>query len=223
MVFYTDLTNVAVRNNGGLLADGVTRYTTRPFFSHYRSYGLELDNAIRLTRWFDIRNVLTLNKGKTVSFASISLGTCNGVPTPEKCPNGILPPDDDTATYLSGPQERAAVVTYNGTANVHFGPFAAYYRFRYISSRPVTVRDTFRLPAQKLSDIGLRYNLSKAVTLNLNVNNLFNDMNPTQLSQVGTRPPELTEEQFLEMYPNALSQVQTNAPRSYFLTASARF
>lgn len=48
-------------------------------------------------------------------------------------------------------------------------------------------------------------------------------MNPTQLSQVGTRPPELTEEQFLEMYPNALSQVQTNAPRSYFFTATARF
>lgn len=223
VVFYTDLTNVAVRNNSGLLADGVTRYTTRPFFSHYRSYGVELDNAIRFTRWFDIRNVLTLNKGKTVSFASISLGTCNGVPTPERCPNGIQPPDDDTATYLSGPQERAAVVTYNGTANLHFGPFAAYYRFRYISSRPVTVRDTFRLPAQKLSDIGLRYNLSKAVTLNLNLNNLFNDMNPTQLSQVGTRPPELTEEQFLEMYPNALSQVQTNAPRSYFFTATARF
>ncbi|MGA1810602.1 TonB-dependent receptor [Sphingobium sp. WW5] len=214
VLFYTDLTNVPVRRNDGLLADGATRYTTRPFFSHYRSYGLELDNSIRFARWFDIRNVLTLNWGRSVSFASINLGTCNGVPTPEKCPNGIQPQDDDFAEYISGPQERAARVTYNGTANFHFGPLTAYYRFRYISSRPVTVRNTFRLPAQKLSDFGLRLDASDAIQISFNINNLFNDINPTQVSQVGTRPSNLTEEQFLELYPNALSQVQTNAPRS---------
>lgn len=223
VLYYTDLTNVPVRSNTGLLADGVTRYTTQPFFSHYRSYGLELDNSIRFARWFDVRNVLTLNRGKSIQFASVSLGTCNGVPTAVNCPGGIQPPDDDFATYLSGPQERAALVTYNGTANLRFGPFAGYYRFRYISSRPVTVRDTFRLPAQQLSDIGLRYDLNRRTTVNFNVNNLFNNVNPTQIGQVGTRPSNQTEEQFLDLYPNALSQVQTNAPRSYFLTLNTRF
>ncbi|MBJ7414599.1 MAG: TonB-dependent receptor [Niveispirillum sp.] len=223
VLFYTDLTNVPVRRNDGLLADGVTRYITKPFFSHYRSYGLELDNTIRFSSWFNIRNVLTLNRGRSEAFASISLGTCNGVPDATKCPNGILPPDDDVATYLKGPQERAALVTYNGTANFRFGDFGGYYRFRYISSRPVTVRNTYRLPEQFLSDIGLNYRINDTFSVSFNVNNLLNNTNVTQVSAVGTVPSTLTEAQLLELYPNALSQVQTNAPRSYFLTVNAKF
>jgi outer membrane receptor protein involved in Fe transport len=223
VLYYVDLSQIPVRRNDGLLADGVTRYTTQPFFSHYRSYGLELDNSVRPFSWFDIRNVLTWNKGQSLAFASISLGTCNGVPTATNCPNGEKPGDTVSATYLKGPQERAAAITYNGTANFNFGRFSGYYRFRYISSRPITVADTFRLPPQSLSDIGLRYDINPAMAVHFNINNLFDDRNPTQLGQIGNLPSNMTPQQFLSQYPNALSSVVTNPPRSYFLTFSTTF
>jgi outer membrane receptor protein involved in Fe transport len=120
--------------------------------------------------------------------------------------------------------ERFAKATYNGTANFRFGDFRAYYRFRYISERPVTVLDTFQLPAQRLSDIGFSYRFSDWMSVNLNVNNLLNDISPTQLTTaIGTRPPTLTDEQLIEQYPNSLTAIQTNAPRSMFLTLTAKF
>ncbi|AOW25337.1 hypothetical protein AVM11_09510 [Sphingomonas melonis TY] len=223
VLYFVDLNNVPIRRNDGRSADGVTTYITQAFYSHYQSMGLELDNTVRFASWFNIRNVLTLNRGRSLKQATVNLGTCNGVPTPQTCPNGIQPQDDDFATYLSGVQERSANVTYNGTANVQFGNFGAYYRFRYISERPISVLNTFRLPAQELSDIGLRYDLTPTMTVNFNVNNLFNNVNPTQLSQVGNRPSNLTEEQFIQQYPNALVAITTNTPRSYFLTLNTSF
>ncbi|NOW48431.1 outer membrane receptor protein involved in Fe transport [Novosphingobium sp. SG751A] len=221
--YFTDLNNVPVRRNDGFLADGVTRYTTPPFMAHYQSYGIELDNTVRVAKWLNFRNVLTVQRSLSLSFPSISLGTCNGVPTATTCPGGIQPQDDDTATYSSGPQPLAADLVYNGTANLRFGRFGAYYRFRYIGSRPVTIRNTFRLAPQKLSDMGVTYNVNDRLTLQFNVNNLFNDASPTKVGTVGTIPSNMTEADFIAQYPNALSTVQVNAPRSFFFTASARF
>lgn len=146
--YFTDLTNVPVRRNDGFLSDGVTRYTTPPFMAHYQAYGAELDNTVRFAKWLSIRNVLTVQRSLALSYPNISLGTCNGVVTATNCPGGIQPQDDDTATYTSGPQPLAASLVYNGTANIRFGRFAGYYRFRYIGSRPVTIRNTFQLAPQ---------------------------------------------------------------------------
>jgi outer membrane receptor protein involved in Fe transport len=135
----------------------------------------------------------------------------------------MQPQDDDTATYSAGPQPMAASLVYNGTANLRFGKFGGYYRFRYIGSRPVTIRNTFRLAPQKLSDIGMTFDATDKLTFQFNVNNLFNDASPTKVGVVGTIPSNMTEADFIAQYPNALSTVQVNAPRAFFFTASARF
>lgn len=223
VVYYTRIDNTPSRRNDGILEDGITRYTTQPFLNVFDTLGLELDNKIRIFDWLSVRNVLTLNRSRALKFASVSLGTCNGVPNETKCPGGILPPDDDFATYISGPQERSPSVLYNGTVNVKFGPVSGYYRFRYVDDRPTSVLNNLFLPATKNSDIGVNWRLLPNANLSFNVNNLFNAINVTQIGAVGTLPSGVTIEQYQQLYPNALTVVRTNAPRSFFLTLSGHF
>jgi outer membrane receptor protein involved in Fe transport len=216
--YFVDIDRVGVTSYG-TLADGVTPYTRPLIYSHYRSYGIEFDNNMRLARWLGMHNVLTLNQGKAISAASWASG-CGG--TLKACSAGVSP-IPDRPVYTSGPQERAAKVVYNGTLNADFDNFGGYFRFRYIGKRPTTVAALAYLPPNKVSDIGLYYNYNDKLRFDFNVNNLLNDRNATQIGQLGSLPSGMTLDQFIVQYPNALTTVQTNAPRSFFFNATLRF
>jgi outer membrane receptor protein involved in Fe transport len=216
--YFVDIDRVGVTSYG-TLADGVTPYTRPLIYSHYRSYGIEFDNNMRFTHWLGMHNVLTLNEGKALRAASWASG-CGGLL--KACATGVAP-TPDTPVYTSGPQERSAKVVYNGTLNADFDNFGAYYRFRYIGKRPTTVAALAYLPPNKVSDIGLYYNYSDKLRFDFNVNNLLNDRNATQIGQVGNLPSGMTQDQFIAQYPNALTSVQTNAPRSFFFSANLKF
>ena len=216
--YFVDIDRVNVTSYG-VLADGVTPYTRPPIFSHFRSYGVELDNRFRILDWLGMRNVLTLNRSKALSAASWINGCGNGL---QNCAPGVAP-RPDTPNYTSGPQERSAKVTYNGTLNADFDNFGAYLRFRYIGKRPTTTAALAYLPANKVSDMGIYYNLGERWRFDFNINNLLDNRNATQIGQVGSLPAGMTQDQFIAQYPNALVTVQTNAPRTFFLTATYRF
>jgi outer membrane receptor protein involved in Fe transport len=216
--YFVDIDRVGVTSYG-TLADGVTPYTRPLIYSHYRSYGIEVDNRVRLARWLGVHNVLTLNQGRAISAATWASG-CGGLL--KACATGVAT-TPDTAVYTSGPQERAAKVVYNGTLNADFDNFGGYYRFRYIGKRPTTVAALAYLPPNKVSDIGLYYNYNDKLRFDFNVNNLFNDRNATQIGQLGNLPSGMTLDQFIAQYPNALTTVQTNAPRSFFFNATLKF
>jgi len=215
--YWVDLDRVGVTSYGRL-ADGITPYVRPTIYSKFRSYGVELDASNRITSWLGVRNVLTLNRGKALQNAAWSAG-CGG--TLQPCSAGVTA-RPDTAVYTSGPQERSAKVTYNGTVNADFDNFGGYFRFRYIGKRPTTTAALAYLPPNRVSDIGLYYNFDK-VRIDFNVNNLLNDRNATQIGLVGNLPAGVTLDQFIAQYPNALVTVQTNAPRSFYLTATYRF
>lgn len=216
--YYVDIDRVNVTSYG-VLADGVTPYVREPIFSHFRSYGLEVDNRFRITSWLGMRNVLTLNRSLAISAASWINGCGNGL---QVCATGVAA-RPDVPTYASGPQERSSRVNYNGTLNADFDNFGAYLRFRYIGKRPTSTAALAYLPANKVSDMGIYYNLGDRWRFDFNVNNLLDNRNATQIGQLGTLPTGMTQDQFITQYPNALVTVQTNAPRSFFLTASYRF
>jgi outer membrane receptor protein involved in Fe transport len=216
--FFVDIDKVGVTSYG-TLADGVTPYTRPLIYSHFRSYGVELDSKVRFTRWLGMRNVLTLNQGRALSSASWAAG-CGGIL--KACAAGVAT-TPDTPVYTSGPQERAAKVVYNGTLNADFDGFGGYYRFRYIGKRPTSTAALAYLPPNRVSDIGLYYNLGDNVRFDFNVNNVLNDRNATQIGVLGSLPTGVTLDQFIAQYPNALTTVQTNAPRSFFFSASLRF
>jgi iron complex outermembrane recepter protein len=216
--YLVDIDKVGVTSYG-TLADGVTPYTRPLIYSHFRSYGIEFDNRIRLVRWLGMHNVLTLNEGKALSSASWAAG-CGGVL--KACAAG-LPVTPDTPVYTSGPQERAAKVVYNGTLNADFDHYGGYYRFRYIGKRPTTSAALAYLPPNRVSDIGLYYNYDDRLRFDFNVNNVFDDRNATQIGVLGSLPTGMTLDQFIAQYPRALTTVQTNAPRSFFFSATLRF
>jgi outer membrane receptor protein involved in Fe transport len=65
--------------------------------------------------------------------------------------------------------------------------------------------------------------VSDKIRVDFNVNNLFNTRNATQIGQLGSLPAGISLDQFIAQYPNALVTVQTNAPRSFFMSATMRF
>lgn len=216
--YYVDIDRVNVTSYG-ILADGVTPYVRTPIYSHFRSYGIELDNRFRLLSWLGLRNVLTLNRSLAISAASWING-CGG--PLQACAAGVAA-RPDVPTYASGPQERSARVNYNGTLNADFANFGAYLRFRYIGKRPTTTAALAYLPANKVSDMGIYYNLGERWRFDFNVNNLLDNRNVTQISQLGSLPAGVTLDQFIAQNPNALVTVQTNAPRTFFFTATYQF
>jgi outer membrane receptor protein involved in Fe transport len=216
--YFVDIDKVGVTSYG-TLADGVTPYTRPLIYSHFRSYGVEFDNRFRIARWLGMHNVLTLNQGKALRSASWASG-CGG--QLKACATGV-PTTPDTPVYTSGPQERAAKVVYNGTLNADFDNFGGYYRFRYIGKRPTTTAAVAYLPPNRVSDIGLYYNYGDKLRFDFNINNVFNDRNATQIGVLGSLPTGVTLDQFIAQYPNALTTVQTNSPRSFFFSATLRF
>lgn len=216
--YYVDLDKVALTSYGRL-ADGTTQYVRPLIYSHFNSYGVEFDNRIRLAKWLGLRNVLTLNNSKALSAAAWANG-CGG--RLQACAAGVAP-RDDTPVYTSGPQERSNHVTYNGTINLDFDSVGGYLRFRYIGKRPNSTAALSYLPANKVSDMGLYYNFNQKIRFDFNVNNLLNNRNVTQIGQLGNLPTGMTQDQFIALYPNSLVTVQTNAPRSFYLSGTMRF
>jgi outer membrane receptor protein involved in Fe transport len=216
--YFVDIDRVGVTSYG-VLADGVTPYTRPLIYSHFRSYGIELDSTVRLTSWLGMRNVFTYNEGKALRNAAWASG-CGG--QLKACAAGVQT-TPDTPVYTSGPQERAAKVVYNGTLNADFENMGGYFRFRYIGKRPTTTAALAYLPPNRVSDLGLYYNANDKLRFDFNVNNLFNDRNATQIGVVGSLPTGVTLDQFIGQYPNALTTVQTNAPRSFFFSGTLRF
>jgi iron complex outermembrane receptor protein len=215
--YWVDLDKVGVTSYGRL-ADGTTPYVRPTIYSHFRSYGLELDSRVRLLSWLGMRNVLTLNKSDALRAAAWING-CGG--TLQACGTGVAT-RPDTPIYSSGPQERSAKVTYNGTLNADFDDVGGYLRLRYISKRPTTTAALSYLPPNRVADMGLYYNFDK-IRIDFNVNNLLDNRNATQIGQLGSLPAGVTLDQFIAQYPNALVTVQTNAPRTFYLTATYRF
>jgi outer membrane receptor protein involved in Fe transport len=216
--YFVDIDRVGVTSYG-TLADGVTPYTRPLIYSHFRSYGIELDSKVRLASWLGMRNVLTYNEGKALRAATWAAG-CGGLL--KACAAGVAP-IADTPVYTSGPQERASKVVYNGTLNADFENMGGYFRFRYIGKRPTSTAALAYLPPNRVSDLGLYYNYSDKLRFDFNVNNLLNDRNATQIGQLGSLPAGMTLDQFIGQYPTALTTVQTNAPRSFFVSGTLRF
>ncbi len=209
VLFYVDLNNISVQSQG-FETDGITRYYTPSAYSHLRTYGLEMFASAHPLRWLTATENLTLQNGQSISLATWNLGA-----------NG---PSDDFVTYTGGLVALEPKVVANTSLNFTFGDFNGYVRDRYIGRRPVTNLHTSWLPANVLWDTGIAYTGIKDTTMSLNINNLFNNRNVTAISNPAPNLPSgMTLDQYISQYPNSLVQIQTNAPRSIFLTVDHSF
>jgi|GEM_PF-4227444 len=231
-LYMTDLNKVNSTNTGFYLADGVTHYATPVAYNHLKVKGLEIDSSLQIFDWLNIHEQMTINNSKSLRLATWNSGSCNGtqgtktIATNPTCFNssGVYDPRlDDYVTYSSGAMERSSKFQNNVTVNLDFDPVSIYYRLRYTGRRPTTYQALAYLPANRTSDLGVTWDIDDHYQATFNINNLFDNVNVTQIGQVGSLPTGMTLDQFIAAYPNSLVSVQTNAPRSFWFTVAAKW
>jgi iron complex outermembrane recepter protein len=222
-LYMTDLNKVNSTSTSFYLADGVTHYSTPVAYNHFKIAGIEIDASVSPSSWLTIHNTASFIDSRSLKVATWHSGDCNGVATTTACIALGDPRLDDYVTYGSGPMERSAKFQDNLTVNVDLDPVSFYYRLRYISHRPTTYAALAYLPTYRTSDVGATWDINENYQATFNINNVFDNINVTQISQVGSLPTGVTLDQFIEAYPNALVSVQTNAPRSFWLTIAAKW
>jgi outer membrane receptor protein involved in Fe transport len=105
--------------------------------------------------------------------------------------------------------------------------FFAAINWSYMGARQANVPNAFRMPAFNTTDLTIGYDFTKALSLQLNINNLFDTYGVLGWSGPGGFPAALDRQGFTKEYidanPNAIYATQGSMPRAYFLTATYRF
>ncbi|GAB2554958.1 TonB-dependent receptor [Spirosoma aerophilum] len=210
--FYSRLSNLA---SNAYVADKNNQYYYTPnVYSSRQSYGLELEGTYSLTRQLSIRAVATVQRTRSI----LSRSWVTGDPGPQ---------DDRVVEVIggriSGTPDFMTTITPTYTA----GKFNAFVNFYYLGKRAANNLETFYLPGFGQTDLGLGYRLTKRLTLNGNVNNLFNTVGVMDWQAPGGFPNSGNTGGFTpaqrEANPNAIFSILPIQPRSFYLSASYRF
>jgi outer membrane receptor protein involved in Fe transport len=96
-----------------------------------------------------------------------------------------------------------------------------------MGARQANVPNAFKMPSFSTTDLTLGYEFSKKMSIQANVNNLFNTYGVLGWSGPGGFPAALNRQGFTKEFvaanPTAIYATQGSMPRSYFLTASYKF
>ena len=210
--FYSLLSNIRV-TAPGINPDNTT-YNTPALLNSVETYGLELESNYSLTDHLSFRAAITAQKSTTNKWAFWNTGAPG--------------PQDDVVVDVSG--NRAELVP---NLMINFGPtytidkFTLFGNYRYMGSRAANVINAFELPAYSQFDAGFTYNLTKALSLQGNVNNVFNSIGVMGWAPPGGFPAAIDPQGFTpakrEADPNAAYSILSVQPRSYYLTAVFKF
>jgi iron complex outermembrane recepter protein len=124
---------------------------------------------------------------------------------------------------ISGTPDFMATLTPTYTA----GKFNLFVNYYYLGKRAANNLETFYLPGFGQTDLGLGYRVTRRLTLNGNINNLFNKVGVMDWQAPGGFPNSGNTGGFTpaqrEGNPNAIYSILPIQPRSFYLSASYRF
>jgi iron complex outermembrane receptor protein len=189
-------------------------YFTPTIYNSIQTYGLELEGNYNLTQQFSVRAVATLQR----SFAKNWGVWITGNPGPQ----------DDVVQDFSGYRtENVPNLMINVSPTYTMGKFSLFGSYRYMGNRAANVPNAFFLPGFSQLDLGASYTISKALSLQANVNNVTNTLGMMGFIRPGGFPVAADLEGF------TVAQREANAsavyagsfiqPRSYYLTAIYKF
>ncbi|MEO8254330.1 MAG: TonB-dependent receptor [Flavobacterium sp.] len=211
--FYSLLDNVL--QNFTSLDENGQLYNLTPYFNSLETKGIETELMVNITNNFNIKAVSTFQSAKFKQYKSSTAG-----PTDSK--------DDDSFFDYSGNNiENTPNVQFNITPTYSTDKFYTFVSWQYMGSRWANAPNAFKLAAFSQFDLGMGYDLTKNLSLSLNVNNLVNTYGVMGWGAPGGFPAVFNLSDFTkaqkEAQKDAIFPVIGTQPRSYFLTAKYRF
>lgn len=212
--FYSILSNVAIVQLGQETADLTSTYATPTLYNKYRTMGIELEGIYNLNESFSVRAVATFQNSKAVDFSAWVLGQ-----------NGQA--DDKVQDYSGNETDNNARTILRLSPTYNKDKFFASIDWSYMGKRAANVPNAFSLPAFHQTNLNVGFNVSERLSLQANINNVFNQDGVMGWSAPGGFPAALDRQGFtkasLEANPNAVYSTLSLPPRAYFLTVSYLF
>lgn len=210
--FYSVLSNVP--NIQTFTKTDGSNYNPITQFAKYTTTGIELEANYAITQKFVVRAGATFQRSKATDYKTW-IANADG-------------PQDDVLQDFSGNEtDNNARTIFNINPTYNADKFFASLNISYMGARQANVPNAFQMPAFSTTDLSLGYEFSKKLSLQANVNNLFNTYGVLGWSGPGGFPAALNRQgftkEFVSANPNAIFATQGSMPRAYFLTASYKF
>lgn len=210
--FYSKLENVP--NIQTFSREDGTRYSPLYQFNEFTTTGLEIEATYNITdKWLVRTNAVFQNS------------TADKYTIWDEGRDG--PEDDSIIDYSGKEADNSANVIFNINPIYNGEKFFASLNYSYMGDRQANVPNSFVLPAFGNVDLAFGYDFSKKLSLQLNINNVFDTYGILGWSGPGGFPAALNRDgfspEFIANNPNAVFSTQGSMPRAYFLTASYKF
>ena len=212
--FYSILGNLPQQGYGQETAETSSAYSTPVLYNKNRTIGVELEGNYAITKNVGLRGVATLQKSKAVNYRVWSLGG-----------NGVA--DDKVVSYSGNENENIARTLLRLSPYWNSTTFFTSVDMTYMGKRQANIANAFYLPGFLQTNLNLGYTINKHLTIQANVNNLFNKYGVMGWAGPGGFPAALNTQgvtkETIAANPNAIFSTTAVQPRAYFLTVGYKF
>lgn len=212
--FYSILGNVPQQAYGQETADISSAYSTEVLYNKSETFGVELEGNYAITKNVGIRGNVTLQKSTAVDYNVWALGN-----------NGKA--DDKVVSYSGNENENVPRALARISPYWNSTSFFASVDWTFMGKRQANIANAFYLPAFTQTNINLGYNVSKHLTVQANVNNVFNNYGVMGWAGPGGFPAALNTQGVtaasIAANPSAIYNTTALQPRAYFFTLGYKF
>jgi outer membrane receptor protein involved in Fe transport len=212
--FYSILGNVPVQSLGQETSDINSLYATPVLYNKVETKGIEIEGNYSFNKNLSLRAVATFQNSIAVNYNVWNLGG-----------NGAA--DDKTVDFSGNENKNIPKTIIRLSPTYTFGNFLASLDWSYMGARQANIANAFVLPAYNQTNLNVRYAFNQKLSLQANVNNIFNQYAVMDWAAPGGFPAALNTDGFtkaqLEANPNAIYSTSALPPRAYFLTLNYKF
>jgi iron complex outermembrane recepter protein len=180
--FYSLLSNVPNLQFAFVDSNG-SNYNPEIQYAKYRSYGVEFEGNYAFSSSFSIRAQATVQSSKTTSYKTWLA-------------SGKAPRFDVLQDFSGNETDNNAKLMFSISPTYTTNKFYASVTYNYLGSRQANIPNAFKMPAFGQVDLSMGYDVSKKVSLQLNVNNVFNKYGVLGWSGPGGFPAALNRQGF---------------------------
>jgi outer membrane receptor protein involved in Fe transport len=212
--FYSILGNVPVQSLGQETVDPSTMYSTPVVYNKTETAGVEIEGNYKFTKALSLKAVATFQKSTAVDYSVWDIGA-----------NGSA--DDKIVSFSGNENKNVPRSIMRLSPSYSTDKFFASVDWSYMGDRQANIANAFVLPAYHQTNLNLRYAFNQKLSVQANINNVFNQYAVMDWAAPGGFPAALNTDGFtkakLDANPNAIYYTTALQPRAYFLTVSYKF